>query len=376
MVIVRNGHAWFLVLLFVLAFTSSVSLAATIEQETMNKLDQIRSVKAGADEAATDRYNRQMDDAWKFFIANKQSVLPILRKELEVELKKTQPNELVLLDIGNFVYLHGDSSDKNVAKHALFSVNTTADIVRANYQQLFRFTHLVAGDRDPQVLTFIDKTVLPTELKVFIPQHYLKLDGTLMCVFLYGIYGPDAEGHLKTKLSDPRLARRVIETLVWVGSPSSVQEVKRAMLANRDYETFTRATAFMMQSGGPEGRATMLAINPKDFDSDSQQYYAKIRGAIEGQSYDALRKGFAGIPGDSKLSDQELKKRLTAMYANYGKDDKTSPEAILNSGLPKDFLISELTRIRSRMFYRISDEALSDVQVTNTLINTLLYSNK
>jgi hypothetical protein len=64
------------------------------------------------------------------------------------------------------------------------------------------------------------------------------------------------------------------------------------------------------------------------------------------------------------------------MYENYGKDDKTSPEAIFNSGLPNDFLVSELTRIRGRMFYRVSDEALSDVVLTNAILNALRYRGK
>jgi len=61
------------------------------------------------------------------------------------------------------------------------------------------------------------------------------------------------------------------------------------------------------------------------------------------------------------------------MYDNYGKDQETSPVAILDSEIDKSELISRLIEIRSRMSYRLSDEALSDVQNTNALINALYY---
>jgi hypothetical protein len=64
------------------------------------------------------------------------------------------------------------------------------------------------------------------------------------------------------------------------------------------------------------------------------------------------------------------------MYKNYGKDEDAEPSAIFDSDLPKNFLISELQRIRSRMFYRLSDEALSDVEITNAILNTLYFKQK
>ncbi len=117
----------------------------------------------------------------------------------------------------------------------------------------------------------------------------------------------------------------------------------------------------------------MLGINTKDFDAKSQEYYARIRQDIEATNYEVLQKQFSGIPGKTRLSDSDMKQRLSVMYANYGKDDKLSPEAMLNSGLPVQYLVGELTRIRERMFYRISDEALSDIEMTNAILNTLRY---
>jgi hypothetical protein len=61
------------------------------------------------------------------------------------------------------------------------------------------------------------------------------------------------------------------------------------------------------------------------------------------------------------------------MISNDGKDDRTSPLAFLDSEVGSDTLISSLLKVRAHTLYRLSDEALSDVQVTNTLINGLRY---
>ena len=61
------------------------------------------------------------------------------------------------------------------------------------------------------------------------------------------------------------------------------------------------------------------------------------------------------------------------MFANYGKHDRADLFATLDSRLPSTFLINELVRIRSRMFHRLSDEALHDVKAINAILNTLYY---
>jgi hypothetical protein len=357
------------------AFVPGVS-GATVEEETLERLAQIRAIKAEGDRSATDRYNKQLDEAWKFFGANKAVALPVLRRELALELKKDKPSQLVLLDIGYFIRLQQTASDKELAKQALFALDTHADIVRWNLQQLFLLSHAVASDRDPRTLAFLDKTFLRDQVTAFIPQHALTLDETLVCVFLYGVYGQGAETHLRPLMAEGKLTHKVIEILVWIGSPESIPEVKAAMAGNRDYETFARVTTFMMQVGGPQGRELMLQIDPRSLDAKSAEYYGKIRKAIERTSYEAMRAQFSKLPGERNLPDDELKKRLSAMYESYGKDDKTSPEAVVSSGLPSAFLIDQLTRIRSRMFYRLSDEALNDVEMTNALLNTLRYRGK
>jgi hypothetical protein len=129
----------------------------------------------------------------------------------------------------------------------------------------------------------------------------------------------------------------------------------------------------MMRAGGKAGRDFMLTLAPDKLDPQSREYLSKIRAAIQNASFETVKSSFAKLPGEKKLPDAEVKSRLSAMIVHFGQDDRTNPLAILDSGLESDFLITQLLEVRSRTLYRLSDEALSDVEVTNALINGLRY---
>ena len=135
--------------------------------------------------------------------------------------------------------------------------------MRYNLQELFQFTQLVAASRDARVLPFIDKAFLNEPVAVRIAEADLTLDQGATCAYLYGAYGDGAEAHLKAKLKTPvtdkNLARKVLEVLTLIGSPTSNAEVKGVLMgASRDYDTFMRTATFLMQAGGPQGRAVVL----------------------------------------------------------------------------------------------------------------------
>jgi hypothetical protein len=336
-------------------------------------LEQIKAIRADADEKTVEGYNKKMDEAWDFFNAQKNSVLPILIRELTLELQKQQPNNMLLLDIGYFLRLQEDTSTKDLGKAALFKLDPTAEIVYVNQLQLFKFAFAVASEQDPRVLPFLDRAFLRQKMFAYVPQHSLMLNETLVCAFLYGVHGPKSEAHLRTLLKDKTVTHKILEILIWIGTPESVPDVKAAMLSDRGYETFHRGTTFMMKAGGPQGRAFMLALNPKDFDTQSQEYSERIGLQIKATSFETLRKQFS-VGGDfAALSEDEVKKRLRDMFENDGKDDITDPRAILDSRLSRTFLVNELIRIRGRMFRRLSDEALNDVVATNAVLNALYY---
>ena len=132
----------------------------------------------------------------------------------------------------------------------------------------------------------------------------------------------------------------------------------------------------MMQVAGPAGRSYLLSLGPNKLDARSQQYLAKVRKDIQSTSLESFTAVLSRAPGEQHLSDAEVLKRLDLMVRNLGVDDKTSPMAVLNSGLPDKVLIDKLMVIRSRTLFRLSDEALSDVEANNMLLVALRYRGK
>jgi len=337
-------------------------------------LDAIRGIKAIDDDEKLKKFNQQLDTAWSYFKASKEESNPILERELELELERRLPNDFFLLDIGYFLYLHGNEAQRVLAKRALYSLDASKKIIQFNLRQLFDFSYNVAADRDPKILSFLNDTFLTNqEQSLFIPMHSMRLDPTLICVFLYGIYGEGAEDALMAQLTKTSQPNRIIEILSWIGSEKSSYAVEIAMYKNKNYDTLARAVSFFMTVAGKKGNQILSSFNPEGFDKESQEYYQKIREPIRKVSFESIYKQLESFPGDKRLSDRQLKVRLDEMYNNFGKDQKTSPLAILNSSMAKTDLIEQLKKIRSRTFYRLSDEALSDVKITNALINALYY---
>lgn len=352
---------------------SMTSEAATLEDETIAHVGDLRAIRANMDAPTIARYNKQMDDAWKFFNAHRTEVLPILRAQLKDEIARKEPNDLVLLDIGLFVYENDDAGGKGVAAEAFAKLNPLAPLVKENHQELFNFAHLLAGTHDPRVLPVIERAFLPSDQELFIPQHAFRIDGTLACVFLYGVYGDGSEDILRKKMADPSSTKRVLEVLSWIGSPASVPEAQLALHASPDRATFERITSLMMFVGGTEGRSFMLGLDPNQLDAQSREYFDSVLPGIRGATFAAQKAEFEKAMGASTLPDREIAKRLVAMIGKHGRDDNTNPTAILNSKLPESDLIDLLVKVRSSTFHRLSDEALSDVQITNAIINALRY---
>ena len=117
--------------------------------------------------------------------------LPILRSRLKAETAAPHLSDLVVLDTGYYVYLNDQAEGKAVALDALAHLNFQAPIVVSNNKELFQFMRRAAKNHDPAVLPLIERAFLGSNKPIFIPAHALKLDGTLICVFLYGAYGPE-----------------------------------------------------------------------------------------------------------------------------------------------------------------------------------------
>lgn len=206
-------------------------------------------------------------------------------------------------------------------------------------------------------------------------QHFLELDPTLQCVFLYGVFGPESELYLTAVLHKAGAQReRVLEVLNWLGTERSVDAVHDALLADPTRKVAERAVGYFMRLGGPRGRKALLDLDLRKLPPDSRSYLAEVRKDVERHSIEEMMQALEKELGKGpKLADDEVRRRLRRMQENNGRDDDTHPMSIVNSTVPKDELLASLALVRSRTLHRLSDEALSEVQMTNLVMNAVQY---
>jgi len=339
-----------------------------VEQEVRSRLEAMRAVRPTDSAEAV---GKQMDDIWKYFDANRAKALPILRAAILAEEHRPDKSPFMLLGTGFYLYTHGDKIDREPAKVALFAVDSSSPIIRANLEQYFYFVHAVAIEHDERVLPLIDAVFLDKKLPLVIPEFALNLDESLVCVMLYGAYGEGAEAHLQPFLQNPARSQKVIEILIWIGSPASNTAVLGAIRANRNLDTFARGTAFLMQAGGPEGKSIMQKINPADLDPASAEALNKSHQHIDVVSGAWYKSIFDRMGGAATIPDADIRRRLAATAAGKGRDESLSPRAIYASGIPRDELILLLTATRIAMLQHVYDQVLQDVRTTDMVINAL-----
>lgn len=338
------------------------------ESDVLTRLAQIRAMQVPATAIATREQNQTLDNAWRFFGDNKPVSLPVLRRELAAELRKPQPNQLLLLDVGHFLQRQGEPQDKALSMQALLAIDPEAPLVKASAEQLFRFVHAAAASKDERLFPLMDKAFVKGKVTVFVPQHAFTVDEASVAALVYGQYGSKGEARLRTLLSNTAVVNKVLETLITIGSPDSVPAVS-VLLATQDPDTFMRAVTFLARTGGPQGRDALLAFDPKDLQGKSRENFAPLRAQLKEMNYEKMR----GQRSETPISDDEVRRRLQSLHERYGQHDDLQPSDILYSRLPKQFLIDELTRIRERTLLRVTDEALSDLELTNSVLNSLRY---
>ncbi|WP_338763368.1 hypothetical protein [Massilia sp. METH4] len=363
---------------------ASVAAAATPEQETLDRIAKMRAMSASAAASAgqeAQQQRRELDAAWRWFGNHKSVALPVLRRELAAELKKAKPNQLVLLDVGYFLRALGEPADRALSMQALLAIDPAGAAVQTQNQQLFRFVHASAADRDPRLFPLIDKVFLRGDVTVLVPQHGYTVDATSVCIYLYGQYGALAERHLRGLLGDASVVNRVLEVLMWVGSPESVPAVS-AVLATKEADTFARAVTFMLRAGGPQGRDALLAFDPRGLEGKARDFYLQTRPQLTAMNFNALAQQLSDSPPSEKapaprrLDEAATRQVLAVLHATYGSYEGIQPTELALSAMPANALIEELLRVRERSLLRVSGEALADIDTTNTLINTLRFRGR
>jgi len=345
------------------------------QRQALAHVERMRGIGAASSPEEARKFNLWLEEAWKFFLANPKDAVPVVRRELGVEMARKPRNDFMLLDLGYFLHEHGEATDRAPAREALLALNPAAPVMRFNEQELFEFTHAAASDGDARILGFIDRAFLRTARKLQLPDG-VALDATGACVVLYGSYGAGAEAHLRRLLVDAAVRQRVLEILIWIGTPEANADVRSAMLANaQDYETFVRGATFLIRSGGPQGRFFLLGLDTKNLAPRSREYYARIRKGVQDTGFEALAKTF-DTEARVRIPDEELKRRMGAMTSGYGSGERVPPEAIVRSGLPRALLIEQLLRAREASLRRLTGSSLADVRVTDALLNALYYREK
>ncbi|MBB3221321.1 hypothetical protein [Pseudoduganella umbonata] len=361
-----------------LAVAAVSSVAATPEQEALDRLARMRAMPAASAGQEAQQQRRDLDAAWRWFGNNRTAALPVLRRELAAELKKPRPSQLVLLDVGYFLRALGEPPDRALSMQALLAIDPAGIVPQTQGQQLFRFVHASAADRDPRLFPLIDKVFLRGDVTVLVPQHGYTVDATSVCIYLYGQFGARAEQHLRGLLNDRAVVNRVLEVLMWVGSPDSVPAVA-PLLDSADADTFARAATFMLRAGGPQGRDALLAFDPRKLQGKARQFYMQTRPQLAGMRFDTLVQQLSDSPPSEKapaprrLDDAAARQLLSSLFASYGSYEGIQPIELALAAMPAPQLIDELLRLRERSLLRISGEALADIDTTNTLINTLRF---
>lgn len=356
------------------------ALAAPAD-ETLQRLAQMRGLPTATGPQDALRQRGELDASWRWFGNHKAEALPVLRRELAAELKKAQPNQLLLLDVGYFLRAQGEPADSALALQALLRIDPDGTAPKSQSQQLFRFVHAMAAEHDTRLFPLMDKVFLRGHVTVFLPQQGYTVDETSVCIYLYGQYGAAAERHLRGLLGDAGVVNRALEVLMWVGSPDSVPAVA-ALLNTADADTFARAATFLLRAGGPQGRDALRAFDPRGLQGKALEFYRQTRGQLDRMTFAALadqlveqgeERAPAASPAVRGLDAAAARQALDRLSASYGSYEGIAPAALARAALPKQALIDELIRVRERSLLRVSSETLADVDVTNTLINTVRF---
>jgi len=354
------------VIIAVLASASFAAYAgdAATDAAIAARIAQIRAMPAAANAAAAGAQRSELDAAWRFFGDYRDDAIPLLRRELAVELRAPRPSQQLLLDAACFLAAYGAESDKPLAVQAALALNPDAAL---DGSQRFRLMHAAAASQDARLLPLVDRAFLRKAVSIPLPQQGSTIDETGVRALLYGRFGAAGERHLAALLRDPALAKPVLDVLQLVGSPASVPAVQ-PLLQSADIEVFTRAVNFLVRAGGPQGRQVLLALKPQGLSKEAVDFFVPMRQRLAQQP--------APQAGKGTLADAEVRRLLDALEANGGRYEGIDPSAITQSNLPKQELLERLARIRERSFARATNEALADIDTTSALLNAISYRNQ
>ncbi|WP_342116302.1 hypothetical protein [Pseudoduganella sp. OTU4001] len=342
----------------------AVAAAPASAQDLASYVDKIRRMPAAANAAEVGAQRVELNAAWRTFGNYREDSIPLLRRELALEVRAARPSPQFLLEAAYFLTVYGDDSDKPLAAQAALAIPPGAAL---DGPQLFRLLHAVAAGKDVRLLPLIDSAFLRASVALPLPQQGSQIDDAGLRVLLYGRFGAAGERHLAAVLRDESVVKQALDVLLLVGGPDSVAGVL-PLLQSADMEVFTRAVNFLLRAGGPEGRQVLLTFKRPELPPEGVEFFVPIREQLARQP--VTPRGQGAIP------DAEVRRQLDALEASDGSYGDTNPAAIIQSNLPKQELMERLTRIRERSFARATNEALAEIETTNALLNAVRYRDQ
>jgi len=342
-------------------------------------LDGLRGMYLPKEKEKIDELNKRMDDAWAFIEAHKSASIPIVEAELKKALAEKAPDQFFLLDTGNLLFtLQGDSA-ASLGIAALEKLDPSAEIVQANWEEVFHFAMKLGatGRESARYLTQMDRLFLTnkTEIHFFRAPHMVQLNPSDIGSMVYGVTGEAGAQHLASMLDKTAPIRpHILQILRAVGSETEVPTVKALMESAKDYETLALCITFMMELGGPSGRAAVLALDRSQLEPAAKKYLDEVRPKAGQVSFAANVQILESLD-KSTDSNSEIQRQLNNIEEHNGADNETSPAAVAKSGIPTDRLLAQMKRIRARTFRRETNHVFEDLEITNLLINTLQFRN-
>lgn len=318
--------------------------------------------------------NDRLDRAWDTIRRAGPGATPMLRTALSAELEKRgKPDSFFLLDVSDLLHATDPQKSEDLVVDALSRLDLDDPTMLANTERHFRLVYELARSGHEAVLPALLPFLSAHKAETFVPQHALKLDGTLMCVFLFGTYGPAAEDTLFERLKTQQAERsRILDVLDWVGTAKVLEPVSELYKTESSSDILKRSFVVLIRHGGERARKFLLETPVTDKERAFQEYYASVRLDLEAPIYENAA---CELRGDTRKEPRGLLTRadLDALFqkweSNYGKEEGASPLQVLNSAGAAD--AARFVHIRSLMLHRLSDEALSDVRITSALISGL-----
>jgi hypothetical protein len=348
---------------------------ATDRAELERQIKSLKGLTLPEDEDGRRALGERLHEVWTSIDKQALEAVPILIQSLRAELESPDPDDYFLTDLGYYLASRKEAGALDCSWEAIEKVDPENAMVQAFPRLLFTWALKLSSTQDPRILPILDRLFLAREYSLFVPEHALQLPPPLVCVFLYGVFGKEAETHLTQALeTHPETRERIMTVLSWIGSERSTEAAKRIVASGDCREESLWAADVLIRFAGPAGKDFLQSVSAEKCDQETRRQWEQYHKLLNGRSFDSIMKELRPIEaGEKTIPENVLKVRLRLMYENYGKDHETNPLALLRSTLPARFLVDQLIAIRSRMLHRVSDEALHDVQTTNRLIEALMY---